>query len=73
MSQIRKRLRDTAAGLQGNLKSVAKALFWATLGSMATLYAAAPEAALTKQVLPLEIGLLGGMALVYLAYGRDQV
>ena len=73
MSQIRRRLRDTAAGLQGNLKSVAKALFWATLGSMATLYAAAPEAALTKQVLPLEIGLLGGMALVYLAYGRDQV
>ena len=72
MSQIRRRLRDTAAGIRGDLKSVAKALFWATLGSMATLYAAAPEAALTKQVLPLEIGLLGGMALVYLAYGREE-
>ena len=73
MSQIRRRLRDALAGIRGDLKSLTKATFWFVLGSLATLYTAAPEAQLTRQVLPLEIGLLGGMALVYLAYGRDQV
>jgi len=72
VSQIRRRLRDALAGVRGDLKSLTKATFWATLGSLATLYTVAPEAALTKQVLPLEIGLLIGMALVYVGYGRDE-
>ena len=72
MSQIRRRLRDAVAGLRGDFKSLTKAAFWATLGSLATLFAVAPEAQLTQQILPLEIGLLVGMALGYLSFGRDQ-
>lgn len=69
---IRERITETLTSVKGDLKSVAKAVFWATLGSMATLYVAAPGAAMTGQLLPMEIGLLVGMALVYLGYGRDQ-
>ena len=72
MSQIRRRLRDAIAGARGDVKSLTKATFWAVLGSLATLYTVAPEAPLTRQILPLEIGLLVGMALVYLGYGRDE-
>ena len=72
MSQIRGRLRDAASRLQGDFRSLTGAAFWATLGSLATLYAAAPEARLTRQVLPLEVGLLIGMALGYLSFGRDE-
>ena len=72
MSQIRGRIRDAAAGLRGDFKSLTKAVFWATLGSLTTLYAAAPEAQLTRQVLPLEVGLLIGMALGYLSFGREE-
>ncbi len=69
---MRERFAETLTGIRGDLKSAAKAVFWATLGSLATLYAVAPEATLTGQLLPLEIGLLAGMALVYLGYGRSQ-
>jgi len=72
VSQIRKQIRDAAAGLRGDFKSLTKAVFWTTLGSLATLYAAAPEAPLTRQVLPLEVGLLIGMALGYLSFGREE-
>ena len=72
MSQIRRRARDALAGVRGDLKSLTKAVFWVVLGSLATLYTVAPEAQATKQVLPLEIGLLVGMTLVYLGYGRDE-
>jgi len=46
---VRERFAETLTGIRGDL---------ATLGSLATLYAVAPEATLTGQLLPLEIGLL---------------
>ncbi|MFH2110985.1 MAG: hypothetical protein ABIJ47_06975 [Candidatus Bathyarchaeota archaeon] len=70
MSQIRENVWGALAGLRGDFKSLTKAMFWFTLGSLGTLLAAAPEATLTKQVLPLEVGLLIGMALGVLSY-RD--
>jgi len=72
MSQIRGRIRDAVAGLQGDFRSLTMAVFWATLGSLATLFVVAPEATLTGQILPIEVGLLLGMALGYLSFGRGQ-
>ena len=69
---IRDRISDTFAGIRGDLKSVAKALFWATLGSLATLYAAFPDSAVTTRIVPVELALLAGMALGYLSYGREE-
>ena len=69
---IRERILETLAGIRGDVKSLTMAGFWATLGSLATLFIVAPEASLTKQILPLEIGLLVGMALGYMSFGRDQ-
>jgi len=69
---IRERIQEALASVRGDVKSLTKAGFWATLGSLATLYVVAPEAQVTSQVLPMEIGLLIGMALVYIGYGRDE-
>lgn len=71
MSRIRERLHEAVAGARQDVRAVTGAVFWTTAGSIITLYAAAPEAALTKQILPLEIGLLLGMALGYLSYRED--
>ena len=68
---LRERLSGAAAGIRGDLKAVAKALFWATLGSLATLYVAFPDSATTARIVPVELALLAGMTLVYMAYGRD--
>jgi len=72
VSQIRRRARDALAGVRGDLKSLTRATFWATLGSLATLYVAFPDSTLTTRIVPVEIALLAGMALVYLGYGRDE-
>ena len=72
MSQIRRRLRDALAGVRGDFKSLTKAVFWAILGSLVTLYVAFPDSTLTTRIVPVEIALLAGMALVYLGYGRDE-
>ena len=72
MSWIRERIREALAGVRGDFRSLTKAVFWATGGSLATLFLVAPEAPLTQQILPFELGLLIGMALVYIGYGRDQ-
>ena len=69
---IRERIRETLTNVRGDVKSLTKAGFWATLGSLATLFIVAPESSLTRQILPLEVGLLVGMALGYLSFGRDQ-
>ncbi|MFH0849802.1 MAG: hypothetical protein V1924_02540 [Candidatus Bathyarchaeota archaeon] len=67
-----KRLREALAGHREAFRSVTGATFWATLGSLATLWAAAPETALTRQILPLELGLLIGMALGYLSFRNGE-
>jgi len=46
-------------------------VFWATLGSLSTMYMVAPEASLTQQLLPLEVGLLMGMGLMYVSKNRE--
>ena len=69
---IRERVSDLVSGIQGDVKSITGALFWGTLGSLATLYMVAPEAALTQQLLPLEIGLLVGLGLGYLSFRRSE-
>ena len=71
MSWIRERARDALARTRRDFRALTGAVFWVTLGSLITLYTVAPEATLTKQVLPLEIGLLIGMSLGYLSFGRE--
>ena len=72
MSWIRERVRDALTGARRDIRPVTGAVFWATGGSLATLFLVAPEAPLTQRILPFELGLLIGMALVYIGYGRDQ-
>jgi len=58
---IRERVSEALASVRSDIGSLTKAGFWVTLGSMATLFTVAPEATLTRQLLPLEVGLLVGM------------
>ncbi|MFH2111735.1 MAG: hypothetical protein ABIJ47_10815, partial [Candidatus Bathyarchaeota archaeon] len=60
------------AGVRGDFKSLTKAVFWATLGSLATLYVAFPDSTLTTRIIPVEIALLAGMALGYLSFGKEE-
>ena len=72
MSQVRGKIQGALAGIRGDLKSVTKAVLWATIGSMVTLFAVAPKVTITSQLLLLEGGLLVGMALGYLSFGRES-
>lgn len=63
------RLRDAFYGLREDLRRLTNTVFWFTLGSLSTMYLVAPEAPLTAKLLPLEVGLLLGMGLVYV--GQD--
>ena len=71
MSWIRERARDALASTRRDFRALTGAVFWVTLGSLVTLYTVAPEAQLTQKMLPLDIGLLVGMALGYLSFGRE--
>ena len=64
--------RETLQNLRDNFKTVTRTLFWTTIGSITTLYTVAPTQPLTKQVLPLEIGLLIGVTLGYLSYREPE-
>ena len=63
---------ETLQTLRGSFKTVTRTLFWTTIGSITTLYTIAPTQPLTKQILPLEIGLLIGVTLGYLSYREPQ-
>jgi hypothetical protein len=65
------RLRDAFYGVRKDVEKLTRILFWWTLGSLSTMYAVAPEAQITRQLLPLEIGLLIGMGLVYVSRGQE--
>lgn len=69
---IRERITKTIANLSGDLRSVTKALFWATGGSLVTLYVFFPDSPVTVELVRVELALLAGMGLGYLSFGRDQ-
>lgn len=66
------RLRDAFQGVREDVRRLTGILFWCTIGSISTMYAVAPEAQLTQQLLPLELGLLIGMGLVYVSRGQED-
>ena len=65
------KIRDIFHGIREDVEKLTRVLFWVTLGSLSTMYMVAPEAQITKQLLPLEIGLLIGMDLVYVSRGQE--
>jgi len=66
------RIRDAFKGVREDIEKLTRVLFWWTLGSLSTMYMVAPEAQITKQLLPLELGLLIGMGLVYVSRGQED-
>jgi len=66
------KIRDIFHGIREDVEKLTRVLFWVTLGSLSTMYMVAPEAQITKQLLPLEIGLLIGMGLVYVSRGQED-
>ena len=65
------RIRDAFKGVREDVEKLTRVLFWWTLGSLSTMYVVAPEAQITQQLLPLELGLLIGMGLVYMSRGKE--
>lgn len=61
------RIRDALYGVREDLRRLTGVVFWFTIGSLSTMYVVAPAAALTAKLLPLEVGLLVGMGLVYIS------
>jgi hypothetical protein len=66
------RIRDAFYGFREDIEKLTRILFWWTLGSLSTMYVVAPEAQITRQLLPLELGLLIGMGLVYMSRGKEE-
>ena len=64
------RVKDMLTGFQEDIQRVTRILWWFTLGSLSTMHFVAPDAPLTKQLLPLEVGLLLGMGLMYIGKQR---
>lgn len=58
-------------GVQEDIQRVTRILWWFTLGSLSTMHFVAPDAPLTRQLLPLEVGLLLGMGLMYVGKSRE--
>ena len=67
------RLRDAFYGIREDIEKLTRVLFWVTLGSLSTMYMVAPETQITRQLLPLELGLLIGMGLVYMSRGKEEL
>ena len=67
------RLRDAFQGVREDVRRLTGILFWCIIGSVSTMYAVAPEAQITRQLLPLELGLLIGMGLVYMSRGKGEL
>ena len=65
------RIRDIFHGVREDVEKLTRVLFWWTLGSLSTMYVVAPEAQISRQLLPLELGLLIGMGLVYVSRGQE--
>jgi hypothetical protein len=65
-------IRDAFHGVREDVEKLTRVLFWWILGSLSTMYVVAPEAQLTQQLLPLELGLLIGMGLVYISRVQEQ-
>lgn len=61
------RLRDALYGIREDIRRLTGVVFWFTIGSLITMYLVAPNAPLTAKLLPLEVGLLVGMGLVYVS------
>lgn len=61
------RIKNTLNGFREDLRKLTSVVFWSTIGSLSTMYVVAPEAPLTAKLLPLELGLLLGMGLVYIS------
>jgi hypothetical protein len=61
------RIRDMFYGVREDLRKLTSVVFWSTIGSLSTMYVVAPTAPLTAKLLPLELGLLLGMGLVYIS------
>lgn len=62
------RIRDALHGVREDIRRLTGIVFWCTIGSLTTMYVVAPNAPLTAKLLPLEIGLLVGMGLVYISH-----
>jgi len=61
------RIRNALSGVREDLRRLTGVVFWITIGSLGTMYMVAPDAPLTAKLLPLEVGLLVGMGLVYVS------